>query len=341
MTLSFLRILFSFFLVFAFAIPRGMAQNFRERLKQRIQKKLESRPAPEANIQATEKITKAGDYTLHIKHGDHTRMYKIHVPKSYKTETATAVLFAFHGGGGDMNHQANDSLYNQISKSNQEGYIVVFPNGYSPYKSGKLATWNAGKCCGDARDLKIDDVGFVKEIIKNLEHQLNIDKSKIFASGMSNGGMMSYRLACEMSDVFKGIAAVAGTDNTIDCSPKNPISILHIHAKDDTHVLFNGGAGKKAFKDLSKVTDFNSVPNTMKKWVKHNACDAKPKRVLEKEGAYCDLYSKCKNGVEVQLCVTDTGGHSWPGGKKPRSDEKPSYAISANDVIWDFFKGKL
>lgn len=150
---------------------------------------------------------------------------------------------------------------------------------------------------------------------------------------------MSYRLACELSDVIKGIAAVAGTDNTVNCTPKNPISVLHIHAKNDDHVLFNGGSGKSLSDNKDKVTDFASVPTTVSKWVKLNACNDVPKRVLEKSGAYCDLYTGCKNGVKVQLCVTETGAHSWPGGEKiRRGAEETSKAISANDVMWEFFK---
>jgi polyhydroxybutyrate depolymerase len=180
-------------------------------------------------------------------------------------------------------------------------------------------------------------VGFIRQVVENVTHQLNIDRRKIFATGMSNGGMMAQRLACEMSDVFKGVAPVAGTDNTKSCSPQKPISILEIHAKDDDHVLFNGGAGP-GVQDKSKVTEFTSVPETISRWVKRNSCDTKAKRVLDKPGAYCDSYSQCKDGVEVRLCVTETGGHSWPGGKKVRGGEKqPSNAIIADDVMWDFF----
>ena len=153
---------------------------------------------------------------------------------------------------------------------------------------------------------------------------------------MSNGGMMSYRLACELPEVFKGIAAVAGTDGTTDCHPSKAVSILHIHAKDDDHVLFNGGAGSKAA-EKSKITDFTSVPATIEKWVKENKCSG-IKRILSVPGAYCDQYTVCKHGAKVQLCVTESGGHSWPGGKKPRGQDETSKAISANDVIWIFFK---
>lgn len=310
----------------------------REFLKERWIQRQNSKPAPKGDTAPDAKITKPGDYTVSFDHGGHTRIYKIHVPQLYRPETAAPLIVAFHGGGGNMEYQATDKFYNLISKSDKEGFVIVFPNGYSRLNSGKFATWNAGHCCAAARDENIDDVAFVREMIQKLTSQLNIDRKRIFATGMSNGGMMSYRLACELSDVFKAVASVAGTDNTLNCSPKNPISVLHIHAKNDTHVLFNGGSGKPFEGDKSKVTEFTSVPNTISKWVKLNGCDPKPQRTLEKAGAYCELYNKCKAGSQVQLCVTETGGHSWPGGEKPRGNESPSKAVSATDVIWDFFK---
>ena len=322
------------------AQDKSFRERIREKVKARMIKREEEKPAPQTSSATGDKITKAGDFTMSLTHNNLLRFYKVHIPKNYNPETPTPLLVAFHGGGGDMNYQSNDKFYKQITKSEEKGYIVAFPNGISRFKSGKLATWNAGKCCGEARDTKADDVGFIKEMIAKISSQTNIDKNKIFATGMSNGGMMSYRLACEMSETFKGIAAVAGTDNTIDCAPKNPISVLHIHAKNDDHVLYQGGAGSGSSKNKSQVTDYVSVPATISKWVKFNGCSETPKRVLEVPGAYCDLYSSCKNNVEVKLCVTETGGHSWPGGVKPRGDDKTSHAISANDVMWDFFQTK-
>lgn len=312
----------------------------KEKLKDRILKKLEDQPAPESSTDVTTKITKPGDYTFSLQHDGLTRMYMVHVPESYDPAKAAPLLLAFHGGGGDMSIQATEKYYHEISTSEKHGNIVVFPNGYSAFQSGKLATWNGGACCGGARDKNIDDVGFVRKIISNLTQQMNIDKNRIFATGMSNGGILSQRLACEMADTFKAIAAVAGPDETASCTPSRPISVMSIHAKDDDHVLFNGGAGEGAFPDETKVTQFTSIPETISRWVKRNSCNPTPKRVLDKPGAYCDLYSQCKDNVEVELCVTETGGHSWPGGTKPRQGKskiEPSTAISANDVMWDFF----
>lgn len=286
-------------------------------VKDRLKARLSKQPAPE--LSATVKKLQVGGVD---------RYYTIHIPRSYDPKKATPMVLAFHGGGGHMALQANDGTYGLITKSEEAGFIAVFPNGHSPYRSGKLATWNAGKCCGSARDANSDDVGFVRALVESLAAQYALDRRRIYAIGMSNGGMMSYRLACELSDVITGIAAVAGTDNTTECAPKNRVPVLHIHAKDDDHVLYDGGAGKNAFRDRSQITEFVSVPATIAKWVKHNGCKAPAKKLNE----HCERYPGCG----VQLCATPDGKHSWPGGKKHRGG-KGSTAIKANDVMWDFF----
>lgn len=308
----------------------------REWLKERRAKKEAATETTAGDPKA--KIDKPGDYTFTLEHGGLTRKYLVHVPAKYDPAKPTPLLFSFHGGGAHMEYQASDKNYGQISKSEAEGFVVVFPNGYSKL-GGKLATWNAGSCCGPARDNNVDDVGFVKQMIANLGNQLNIDRGRIFATGMSNGGMMVHRLACEMPDVFKAVASVAGPDGTSNCNPSRPISVLHIHARNDDHAVFEGGSGKKSMAK-STITDFVSVPETIARWVKRDACAATPKRVLDKPGAYCERYSPCKGGAEVELCVTETGRHSWPGASKARGEEPPSQAISANDVMWDFFMSR-
>jgi polyhydroxybutyrate depolymerase len=182
-------------------------------------------------------------------------------------------------------------------------------------------------------------VGFVRALLAQLQKRVSVDTQRIFATGMSNGGMLSHRLACDMADVFRAIASVAGTDNTVQCKPSRALSVLHIHAQDDTHVLFNGGAGADAFKDKSQVTEFVSVPHTVANWVQRNQCTGAPQRVLSVPGASCDVYASCAGGTQVQLCVTESGGHAWPGGSKVRLLKAgPSQAIRANDVMWDFFQ---
>jgi len=286
--------------------------------------------APPAGSQAL--ASSDTDYAL--QHGGLERHYRVHLPPNLQPDRPTPVVLALHGGGGNMDIQATERYYHFISSSDAHGYIVVFPNGYSRLRSGKLATWNAGNCCAAARDENIDDVGFIDALLDRLSQQYNVDPDRIYATGMSNGAMMSYRLACELSDRIVAIAAVAGTDNTRACNPARPVSVLHIHARDDDRVLFDGGAGE----DSERVTDFTSVADSIDAWKSHDGCHKPIERVLDVPGAHCDAWTDCADQTAVQLCVTDGGGHSWPGGEKPRRrGSAPSTALSATDLAWAFF----
>lgn len=285
------------------------------------------------------RITKPGDYTFTIQHDGIARRYLVHVPKSYDDSKAMPLLLSFHGGGGHMEFQASDERYGQISASETEGFVVAFPNGYSRLPGGRLATFNAGGCCGPAKEGNIDDVGFARAIVANLTRQLNIDRQRVFATGFSNGAMLTHRLACEASDVFRAIAPVAGTDNTVQCAPRQPVSVLIIHARNDDHNRYEGGAGEKSV-DRGNMASSTSVPETLNRWLTRNACQRTPQRVLERPGAYCDRYTGCKGDATVAICITERGTHSWPGAQKSRSTESPSQAISANAAMWAFFMGR-
>lgn len=275
---------------------------------------------------------------LQLTHGGLQRRYLIHVPPGLDPARPAPLVVAFHGGGGHAEHMADDARYGLVGEADRAGFVLVFPNGYSRFPGGRLATWNAGGCCGDARDKNIDDVGFVRAVVADVAARVRIDPARIFATGMSNGAMMSYRLACEAADLFRGIAAVAGTEAVARCNPAQAVAILHIHAQNDTHVLYGGGAGEDAFRDRTKVMEFVSVPATVSRWVARNQCRAEPRRVLEVPGAYCESYEGCRAGGNVQLCVTEAGGHSWPGARSVRrGKEAASTALDANSMIRAFF----
>jgi len=299
------------------------------RLQQIMQHAEERRAKAPANPNMTP-ITAPGDYRFSFVHDGITREYLVHVPRSYRGGL-TPVLVALHGGGGDADFQADDSKYRLISKSEQAGFIAVFPNGYSRFPSGILATWNAGACCGKAQENNVDDVGFIREVIRRVEHQASIDPRRIFATGMSNGAMMSWRLACEAPEI-RAIAPVEGTDNTAHCTPSRPVPVIQFHASDDPNVPFNGGVGVGP-----SHTNYTSVPATQAKWVQLDRAEPIAKRVLTMPGAHCDRHAPKPGGAPVELCLTDTGGHSWPGGGTQQGRKQPSMAISANDLMWSFF----
>jgi polyhydroxybutyrate depolymerase len=278
-------------------------------------------------------VAQPGQHRFNLEHGGLEREYLLQVPPQYRADTAMPLVLSFHGGGANMEMQANDRIYGLVSHAQKAGYVVVFPNGFSRLRSGKFATWNAGLCCGQARDRAIDDVGFVRAVVADVRRRLNIDPRRIYAQGMSNGGMLAYRLACEMADTFAAIAAVAGTDGSPACAPSRPVSVLHIHARDDDRVLFSGGSGSAS----ATHANFVSVPETVAKWSRLNGCSDEPRRLLDVPGAYCETRAPCHDGSEVQLCVTETGGHSWPGGRKVLGGQQGSSALVANDVIWAFF----
>jgi polyhydroxybutyrate depolymerase len=309
-------------------LPATQAQDtLRERLKARA----EQRRADKAK----EAPDQGGLQELQVQ----GRKVLVHLPAGYDAAKTAPLVLAFHGGGGHAEYMADDTKYGLQKKADAAGFVVAFPNGYSKLPGGKFATWNAGGCCGDALDRKSDDVGFARATVKAIQDRYSIDASRVFATGMSNGGMLSHRLACEAPDVFRAVASVAGTDATASCTPSKPISVLHIHARDDTHVLFNGGAGADAFRDESKVMSFVSVPETVSRWVQRNQCTATLQRTLDKPGASCETYNACAGGTSVQVCVTETGGHSWPGADSVRRGKPAaSQALDANDVIWRFFE---
>jgi len=299
------------------------------RFRQIMQTEQRQRGNLPADPNAT-RITAPGDYRFSVVHDGLTREYLVHVPKSYRGAPAP-MLIALHGGGGDADNQANDDNYKLISKSEQAGFIAVFPNGYSRFPGGVLATWNAGACCGAAQKSDVDDVGFIRDVIHRVERQASIDPKRIFAAGMSNGAMMSWRLACEAPEI-RAIAPVEGTDNTTRCTPSRPVAVIEFHAADDPNVPFNGGVGVGP-----SHADFVSVPATQAKWVKIDRAQEQSKRVLTVTGAHCDVHVPKPGGAPVELCVTDSGGHSWPGGGTKNGRKQPSMAIRANDLMWSFF----
>lgn len=258
------------------------------------------------------------------------RTYLINLPV-YNTDKPRALVFVLHGAGASA--ELCERLYGWTSKSNAENFIVVYPDGIPGTKPLKLRTWNAGRCCHYASENNIDDVKFISELIDQLKSQYQIDERKIFITGMSNGSMMVYRLACEIPEKITAIAAVSGPLMTAKpCNPSHPLPVLHIHSAIDTKVPYAGGAGILR-------NQFSSVDSTLNVWVSANHCQNTLPVVTQEDQYTMYQWNTCNAPIESY--ITKDGGHSWPGGTKPRpTADRPSQAFNATDLIWEFFKGQ-
>jgi polyhydroxybutyrate depolymerase len=233
---------------------------------------------------------------------DANRSAEVHVPAGYDPSLPTMLVLNLHGFTSDI---AQEKLLTQMNESAEaKNYIVVYPQGIGN-------SFDAGDCCGQARDAKLDDVAFVREIVGTVASRWCVDPKRIYATGMSNGGFMAHRLACEMSDVFAAIAPVAGVLGVAPetCKPNRPMPVLHFHGTADAIVPYHGGRPL----NLDIGYDFRSVADSTDAWRAIDGCAPASKVIYEQGDARCEQWD-CAAGSEVTLCTIEQGGHTWPGG---------------------------
>lgn len=268
-----------------------------------------------------------GVVTCTLMHDGLERSYLLYVPSSVDPEQPVPVVFVFHGGTGNARSAIIMSGFGEIADQND--FVVIYPNGTNRLGDDALLTWNAGDCCGYAQRQKVDDVGFVRAIVSDLQSLVTVDTKRIYATGMSNGGMLVHRLACEATDVFAAAAPVAGTLNFPQCDPLQSISVIEFHGTADQHVSYDGGYGPKSLTDV----DFASVQDTIEFWVTSNQCDSQP-QVNSYEDIQHEKWEGCADSTAVELYTIIDGGHYWPGGSFSDSTQ----TISASQLIWEFFE---
>ena len=259
------------------------------------------------------------------------RSYILHAPASIDPSAPVALILSFHGGTGNAVNQQRVSGFNALA--DEKGFIVVYPNGTGRLED-KILTWNGGTCCGYAMTHGIDDVAFVRAIVADLQTTYNIDLKRVYATGLSNGGILSYRLACEAADLIAAIAPVSGTLNYKRCQPSEPVSVIHFHGTEDTHLPFDGGYGADSLADVL----FASVPESINFWLTFNHCPAAPQTESFADIVH-ETYSGCANGTSVELYKIIGGKHAWPGSNGPAwpGGDQPTQTISATQLIWEFF----
>jgi polyhydroxybutyrate depolymerase len=244
------------------------------------------------------------------------RTYLLHIPTGINSDQPIPLVFVFHGLGENADSIQQATGFSDIADKNN--FIVVYPNGSG--SSGGLS-WNAGKCCGYALDNDVSEANFVRQIISDLGTLAKIDPKRIYATGFSNGGLLSYRLACEMSDTLAAVAPVAGVLVYEPCQPTQPVSVINFHGLSDTTVPYAGGG---VIPGLGQP--FPPVEQSISTWASLDGCAGSPQ--TDQNGFLTHtVYGSCKGGSAVELYTVKGIGHSWPS----------QYVVPASQMIWDFF----
>lgn len=261
------------------------------------------------------------------------REYDLYVPLNYKSNRPTPLVFNFHGLGSNAAAQLG---YGQMfDLADKYKFILVAPNGVGN-------SWNAGICCGYARDNNIDDVQFVSDLIDEISSEYCIHPKRVFATGLSNGGFMSAHLACELSNRIAAVAPVAGIDLPEDCEPERPVPLLEFHGTSDLIVPYLGGTG---FPYPGVPADLPDVWETIQEWLLLNGCSEESVYTYQKGDATCIAFEDCEEDATVEHCWIEEGGHTWPGTWDLCDVYPPlcwlfgktSQDIDASRKIWKFF----
>jgi len=255
-----------------------------------------------------------------LESGGLARTYRLFVPA--RLPPWPALVLVLHGGFGTGDGAARQTGFD--GEAARHGFVVAYPDGLA-------RSWNAITCCGPAERSGVDDVGFLVRLVGVLEARYRVDPRRAYATGISNGGLMAYVLACRAAGTFAAIGPVAATLDVASCSPTRPVSVLHIHGSADENIPFAGGRGAKG------VTGnvWRSVPDTIRRWRRLDRCRPPTER---RKGDVAVSRSECAAGAAVELDLIRGGGHSWPGGRRmsPLLDP-PSAALDATAALWRFF----
>jgi len=267
----------------------------------------------------------AGSSTQSLTFDGTQRQFIVFVPSDLPTRGSVPLVVMLHGGFGSATQAERDYGWDELADTDH--FIVTYPNGLN-------RAWNAGGgCCGKPATTNVNDAGFITDVVKVVQSHENIDTSRIFATGMSNGGLMDYRLACT-TDVFAAIGPVSGTLQG-SCPHPEKVSVIHIHGSADTHVPYNGGEGSGP-----GHVDGLSIPAVNEMWRRVDEC-ANPS--VKTSGVVTTSIAPCPDGRSVELITVTGAGHQWPGSpdrpvvQRLLHTDTPSTALNATQTVWEFF----
>jgi polyhydroxybutyrate depolymerase len=259
------------------------------------------------------------------------RAYLLFVPARRNPEQAMPLVIVLHGGGANAERMLAIGM-NDIAEAN--GFMVAYPDGIG---RGKKHSWNAGSPIpqGYAEEVRVDDVGFVSRMIDDIASKQRLDADRVYVTGASKGGMLAYRLACELSERIAAIAPVAATMVVPECRPSRPVAVFHVHGGADENVPLHGGRGDYT----GAAANYPAVPEVIEKWRQIDQCQAQPKQ--EKiSSASCSRYEGCRAGVV--LCVIEGSGHGWPGVQTERQKRRGGINMDfhTSAEVWRFFSSQ-
>jgi polyhydroxybutyrate depolymerase len=279
---------------------------------------------------------RAGTQHHELKVNGLSRTFHVFVPDKLDRTRQFPLVIALHGGA--TNGEIMERFSGLSETAAKHSFIVAYPNGTGRLRA--VRTWNSGRCCGYAQKHNINDVAFIEHLIKFMIEQYHIDPSRVFVTGMSNGGMMAYRVAAEIPERVAAVAAIAGTLDVDASSIRAPVPVVHFHGTDDQYCPYEGGRGARS---LVRV-GHNSVKHTIDAWVRANHADPEP--IVEEIPDRSDdgtrvvkyTYKTKQDPQNVVLYKIIGGGHSWPGRKlRERLLGTATMEISANEIMWQFF----
>jgi polyhydroxybutyrate depolymerase len=264
-----------------------------------------------------------------------TRSYFVHLPQGHDNRSAMPVVVALHGA--TMNGPMMAWFSGLDQKADEAGFLAVFPNGTGSWEN---FFWNAGNGCDPAIQSGVDDVKFIDVLLDDLCRSYPVDQKRIYVAGLSNGAVMAYRLAAELSGRIAAIAAVAGGMGTEVHEVARPVSVLHFHGTCDEFIPILGGVGSRSILRAKHWP----IDHSIRTWVKLNGCNESPhiealSHARDDTQVTRTTYSGGKDGAEVALIVIEGGGHTWPGQPSPvKMLGKSACNISANNLTWEFFQ---
>ncbi len=276
------------------------------------------------------------------------RTYLLYVPSAYDGSQLVPLVIVLHGGGGSGRNVEAFTVGQFNDLAEMDGFLVAYPDAVK-YPAAKR-NWNDGRNVWryPAQRNNVDDVGFLSALIDHLIAAHHVDPQRVYATGPSNGGHMSLRLGCELSEKLAAIAPVIGElpePLAKSCAPVRRLPVLMINSVTDPMVPWQGGWIHFGMERMGRGI---SVPETVRFWADRNGCASTPEAVQlpdvdPQDGTRVrrEVYRGCKEGADVILYAVEGGGHTWPGAYQYATEKvvgRTSFDINASQLIWGFFK---